>query len=78
MKESEKQHEITKKISEQVVDLLIDWELADIPKEVVAHVMLSCAVNMAHKASSSEEEAKEIMLDYIASYTSDNSNKSIH
>ena len=78
MKKSEKQYEITKKISEQVVDLMIDWELADIPKEVVAHVMLSCAVNMAYKASSSEEEAKEIMLDYIASYTSDNSNKSIH
>ena len=78
MKKSEKQYEITKKISEQVVDLLIDWELADIPKEVVAHVMLSCAVNVAHKASASDEEAKEIMLDYIASYTSDNSNKSIH
>ena len=69
MKELNKK-QITDKISEQVVDLMVDWELEEIPKEIRAHVMMSCAINLAYRASSSEEEAKEIMLEYINSYSS--------
>ena len=69
MKELNKK-QITDKISEQVVDLMVDWELEEIPREIRAHVMMSCAINLAYRASSSEEEAKEIMLEYINSYSS--------
>ena len=77
MKELKKK-QITDKITEQVVDLMLDWELEEIPREIRAHVMMSCAVNLAYRASSSDEEAQEIMLDYIASYSSADTKKSVH
>jgi|TARA_B110001450_G_C17526926_1_gene442945 hypothetical protein len=66
------------KMSNEIADLLIDWQIGGISEAAAAHVVLSCGINLAYQSSDSKEEAREVIQDYISMYIPDENAPQVH